>query len=124
MGGGAQGGASECLWGMSLQGELYMCAEQKTDQPLDCLHRRSFLKASGAIASMAFVSTGSLISFSFGSHACSVSSPAKHFCSTPIAMKAAVEAPGEAPRSATRLSSRRRGYSIHRVPHLSAGSAS
>jgi carbonic anhydrase len=39
-----------------------MCAEQKTDQPHDRLHRRSFLKASGAIASMAFVSTGSLSS--------------------------------------------------------------
>jgi carbonic anhydrase len=37
-----------------------MCAEQRTDQPLDYLHRRSFLKESGAIASMAFVSTGSL----------------------------------------------------------------
>ena len=42
-----------------------------------------------------------MISFSFGNHALAVSSPAKHFASTLIAMNEAVDAPGEAPRSAT-----------------------
>ena len=39
-----------------------MCTEQETGQALDCLHRRSFLKASGAITAMAFVGTGTLSS--------------------------------------------------------------
>ena len=42
-----------------------MCAEQETDRLLDCLHRRSFLKASGAIASMAFVGSGALSSIAY-----------------------------------------------------------
>jgi carbonic anhydrase len=42
-----------------------MCAEQETGQPLDCLHRRSFLKASGAITAMAFVGTGALSSIAY-----------------------------------------------------------
>jgi carbonic anhydrase len=37
-----------------------MCAKQETGQPLDCLHRRSFLKASGTITAMALVGTGAL----------------------------------------------------------------
>jgi carbonic anhydrase len=40
----------------------YMCAEQETGQPLHRLHRRSFLKVSGAITAMAFVGTGALSS--------------------------------------------------------------
>src|SRR5262249_58578600 len=43
-----------------------------------------------------------MISFSLGSQPLSVSSLAKHFSSTPIAMEAAVDAPGEAPSRATR----------------------
>jgi carbonic anhydrase len=39
-----------------------MCAEQETGQPVDCLHRRSFLKVSGAITAMAFIGTGALSS--------------------------------------------------------------
>src|SRR3984893_7739875 len=39
-----------------------MCAERETGQPVDHLHRRSFLKASGAITAMAFVGTGALSS--------------------------------------------------------------
>ncbi len=35
-----------------------MCTEQETDQAPDYLHRRSFLKASGAVTAMAFVGTG------------------------------------------------------------------
>ena len=34
------------------------CAEQETGQLLNRLHRRSFLKASGAITAMAFVGAG------------------------------------------------------------------
>ena len=37
-----------------------MCADQETDQPANCLHRRSFIKASGAITAMAFVGSGAL----------------------------------------------------------------
>jgi carbonic anhydrase len=37
-----------------------MCIEGEFGQPLDCLHRRSFLKASGAISALAFVGTGFL----------------------------------------------------------------
>src|SRR5207248_7411006 len=43
-----------------------------------------------------------MISFSLGSQPLSASSFAKHFSSTPRAMKAAVDAPGEAPSRATR----------------------
>jgi carbonic anhydrase len=39
-----------------------MCTEQETGQLVDCLHLRSFLKASGAIAAMAFVGAGALSS--------------------------------------------------------------
>jgi carbonic anhydrase len=39
-----------------------MCAKQGTGQPIDCLHRRSFLKASGAVTAMAFIATGALSS--------------------------------------------------------------
>src|ERR1700732_3998789 len=39
-----------------------MCAKQETGQAPDCLHRRSFLKASGAITAMAFVGAGALSS--------------------------------------------------------------
>jgi carbonic anhydrase len=39
-----------------------MCAEHETNQTLDRLHRRSFLKTSGAITAMAFVGTGALSS--------------------------------------------------------------
>jgi carbonic anhydrase len=42
-----------------------MCADQETDQPFDCLHRRSFLKASGAITAMAFVGAGALSSIAY-----------------------------------------------------------
>ena len=42
-----------------------MCAQQETGQPLDCLHRRSFLKASGAITAMAFVGAGALSSIAY-----------------------------------------------------------
>ena len=42
-----------------------------------------------------------MISWSFGNQALAVSSREKHFCKTLIAMKAAVDAPGEAPRRAT-----------------------
>ena len=41
------------------------------------------------------------MSFSLGSQPLSVSSLAKHFSSTLTAMKAAVDAPGEAPSKAT-----------------------
>ena len=39
-----------------------MCTEQETGQLVDCLHRRSFLKASGAITAMAFVGAAALSS--------------------------------------------------------------
>src|SRR6478609_3164567 len=39
-----------------------MCTEQNTGQLLDCLHRRSFLKVSGATAAMAFLGAGALSS--------------------------------------------------------------
>ena len=39
-----------------------MCADQKTGQPANCLHRRSFIKASGAITAMALVGSGALSS--------------------------------------------------------------
>jgi carbonic anhydrase len=39
-----------------------MCADQETGQPANCLHRRSFLKASGAITAMTFVGFGALSS--------------------------------------------------------------
>ena len=39
-----------------------MSAEHETGQPLDHLHRRSFLKASGAVSAMAFLGTGMLSS--------------------------------------------------------------
>ena len=42
-----------------------MCTNQKTGQPADRLHRRSFLKASGAIASMAFIGVGALSSIAY-----------------------------------------------------------
>ena len=42
-----------------------MCAEQETGRPLDGLHRRSFLKASGAITAMAFVGAGALSSIAY-----------------------------------------------------------
>src|SRR5580658_8144395 len=42
-----------------------------------------------------------MISFSLGSQPSRVNLSGKHFSSTLIAMKAAVDAPGEAPRSAT-----------------------
>src|ERR1700738_684818 len=42
-----------------------MCAERETGQALDCLHRRSFLKASGAITAFAFVGTGTLSSIAY-----------------------------------------------------------
>jgi carbonic anhydrase len=42
-----------------------MCAEQKTSRSTDCLHRRSFLKASGAIAGMAFMGAGALSSIAY-----------------------------------------------------------
>ena len=42
-----------------------MCAERETGQPLDYLHRRSFLKASGAITAMAFVVTTALSSIAY-----------------------------------------------------------
>jgi carbonic anhydrase len=42
-----------------------MCAEQETGRPLDRIHRRSFLKASGAITAIAFVGTGALSSIAY-----------------------------------------------------------
>jgi carbonic anhydrase len=42
-----------------------MCTEQKTGQVVECLHRRSFLKASGAITAMTFVSAGALSSIAY-----------------------------------------------------------
>jgi carbonic anhydrase len=39
-----------------------MCADQETRQPMDCLHRRNFLKASGAITAMTFVGASALTS--------------------------------------------------------------
>src|SRR5476651_932446 len=41
------------------------CVEQETGQPLDSLHRRSFLKASAAITAMAVVGTGALSSIAY-----------------------------------------------------------
>ena len=61
-----------------------------------------------------------MISFSFGSHALAVSSSGKHFSSTLIAMKAAVEAPGEAPSSAT---SERSAAPTSSVPNSSSAAA-
>ena len=43
-----------------------MCTEQKTRQIVDCPHRRSFLKASGAMTAMAFVGAGA---FNTAAHA-------------------------------------------------------
>jgi carbonic anhydrase len=42
-----------------------MCAQQETGQASDCLHRRSFLKASGAITAMAFVGVGALSTIAY-----------------------------------------------------------
>src|ERR1700719_2742552 len=42
-----------------------MSAEHETCQPLDHLHRRSLLKASGAITAMAFMGTGMLSSIAY-----------------------------------------------------------
>ena len=42
-----------------------MCIEQKTGQLADRLHRRSFLKASGAITAMTFVGAGALSSIAY-----------------------------------------------------------
>jgi carbonic anhydrase len=42
-----------------------MCTDQETSQPLDCLHRRSFLKASSAVTAMAFVGAGALSSIAY-----------------------------------------------------------
>jgi carbonic anhydrase len=42
-----------------------MCAQKETGQALDCLHRRSFPKASAAIAAMAFVGVGALSSIAY-----------------------------------------------------------
>jgi len=42
-----------------------MCTEQKTDQLVDRLHRRSFLKTSGAIAATTFVGAGALSSIAY-----------------------------------------------------------
>ena len=39
-----------------------MCAKKETGQALDCLHRRSFLTASGAVTAMAFVGVGAFSS--------------------------------------------------------------
>src|SRR5580698_4701216 len=37
-----------------------MCSEQESSQPLNPLHRRSFLRGSGAIAAMTFLGAGAL----------------------------------------------------------------
>ena len=42
-----------------------MCTEQKTGQVVEHLHRRSFLKASGAITAMTFVGAGALSSIAY-----------------------------------------------------------
>ena len=42
-----------------------MCTEQKIGQPVDRLHRRSFLKASGAVTAMAFIGAGALSSIAY-----------------------------------------------------------
>jgi len=42
-----------------------MCIEQKTGQLVDHFHRRSFLKASGAITAMTFVGSGALSSIAY-----------------------------------------------------------
>ena len=42
-----------------------MCAHQETSQPLGCLNRRSFLKASGAITATALVGAGALSSIAY-----------------------------------------------------------
>ena len=42
-----------------------MCAEQETSQSAECLHRRSFLKVSGAIGAMASVGITALSSFAY-----------------------------------------------------------
>ena len=42
-----------------------MCAEQETGRHFSCLHRRRFLKASGALGAMALVGTGALSSVAY-----------------------------------------------------------
>ncbi len=42
-----------------------MCTEQNTDQLVDRLHRRSFLKASGALTALTFVGAGALSSLAY-----------------------------------------------------------
>jgi carbonic anhydrase len=44
---------------------IAMCAEQETGPHFGCLHRRRFLKASGAFGAMAFVGTGALSSIAY-----------------------------------------------------------
>ena len=42
-----------------------MCADQQSGQPVEFLHRRSFLKASGAVTATAFLGTGALSSIAY-----------------------------------------------------------
>ena len=42
-----------------------MCAEQETGHPVDCLHRRRFLKASAVVTAMAFLGTAALSSVAY-----------------------------------------------------------
>jgi carbonic anhydrase len=42
-----------------------MCTDQQSGQLIDCLHRRSILKASGAVAAMAFLGTAALSSIAY-----------------------------------------------------------
>ena len=42
-----------------------MCAEHEIGQSIDCLQRRSFLKASSAITAMAFLGAGALSSIAY-----------------------------------------------------------
>jgi hypothetical protein len=65
-----------------------------------------------------------MIRLSLGSQPSAVNSLAKHFSRTLIAMKAAVEAPGEAPRSATSERSAAATSAVpssSRRPRLTAG---
>jgi hypothetical protein len=62
-----------------------------------------------------------MISFSLGSQPEAVSSLAKHFSKTLIAINAAVDAPGEAPSSATSERSAAATSSVPRPPRLTSG---